>query len=675
MAADYYGRSSAGQSPASWAPDPVFVTGRRPPKRSALPSSIPSPPKRQRTAGNARPKRAQPEGRLSGQKEPEGSREKAQPRGNPPREEQRHTELPAREQSPAEELPPGNEQTRRKRPEAAQAPGTPPTQAEAAAPHYEAVQTALEQLRRLVASMVDELPLDGIGYLRTTLVGSLDDISSTFEDKVSRKWGKKGIEPPFRLSSRSTIDRPLTKPAYTGSSPHLHAPSYTNPSVFAHTGQGPARADNLLDLVVGPTPKDATQLPKGPRDNLAPPGGTLPAPVPGDETQAEETQAEETQAEETQAEETEAEESQVEETEAEESQAEESQGEESETEETQATKNQAKKKKKKAEKAQAKKKQAEDKPAAKASIAAVLEEVENDLRPAGHALAAALRRGVPGDEALENETTSTLALAEEDVCLLVRTLLLDTFGAAARRRIQAAITQFFAPQSQALRAALAARGTADVLRSDGQEGLADLVQHWAGTVQDGDQGRSAPARLALLAQRVQLVEMWDRVAEPTAAERASLERYLGAHGFCTGRLASRLAGFLSGQLGLRKKQITDLVYRFRPAAVLVAHFGPGILVFAPPNLATLLRAFLAHSGRGQRRHRDRCLRFAAESLLQAAPALRDLCATANQTIVQPFLEGRAPGVTRLASLAQSGRAKEMPDLSVLDMVTAVVPAS
>jgi hypothetical protein len=171
MAENYYGRLSAKGPSASWDPESLFDTGRRPPKRPALPSGTPAAQKRQRTAAATRLRKAQPA----------GQQEKAQLVGEPPRDASSRGKKPHARNLPGQEGP-----------AAAQTPGTLPPQRLATASHYRAVQTALDQLRDLVENMVDELPLDGIGHLRITLVGSLDQISSTFEEKISRKWGKKG---------------------------------------------------------------------------------------------------------------------------------------------------------------------------------------------------------------------------------------------------------------------------------------------------------------------------------------------------------------------------------------------------------------------------------------------------------------------------------------------------
>ncbi len=308
-------------------------------------------------------------------------------------------------------------------------------------------------------------------------------------------------------------------------------------------------------------------------------------------------------------------------------------------------------------------------------VETMLQQLEQPLlHAAGRALVAALRGGMPRDGAdgADGPAGASVSLEEADICVLVQTLLVDMFGPPAQQRIRKALDWFASPAGKAVRVVSGSHHTAEQLEDEGQAQLAELVRHWVQTIKDTEQTKSPAVQVELRHRCVQLVGLWDAVLQQPADERAALEAHLATRGFAKGRFDSRLSSYLSERMGLDKKQFTDTIFLYRPLAVLVSCFGPGILVFLPARLHVAVSRLApgddAETPSDRRRSRLERLTFAARALLRGAPALQAVCKQVDETIVQPILRHQAPDSTRLVQPPRVRYGKKSPLPSVFEML-------
>lgn len=237
-------------------------------------------------------------------------------------------------------------------------------------------------------------------------------------------------------------------------------------------------------------------------------------------------------------------------------------------------------------------------------------------------------------------------LSSQEICVIGIAVLHEVFGSRGQKRLADALMHLYGRHPRRHLADLDrnAGRVADEIRKGGPATLSNFTRCWAQAVQhDSPNNMSTIDDIRLIDMKVSLVRKWDLWSSPSAAEsNGDIEDFLARNGIGanTGSaLSTRIAKYLSRELGLPEGTLAKKIYAWRPLTVMADVFGAGSYVFVSRSLFTCYNKIRPTDGiRKEDKFRTMALAVADE-----LPDLLDICEASYAHIVQPVLKPLPPG--------------------------------
>lgn len=236
-------------------------------------------------------------------------------------------------------------------------------------------------------------------------------------------------------------------------------------------------------------------------------------------------------------------------------------------------------------------------------------------------------------------------LSSQEIRVIGIAVLHEVFGDRGQKRLTDALTHLYGRHPRRHLADLDrnAGRVADEIRESGQATLSSFTLRWAQAVQHDSPNMLTIEDIRLVDMKVSLVREWDRWSNPAATgSNKDIEDFLANNGIDTNvglSLSTRIAKYLSRKLCLPEGTLAKKIYAWRPLAVMVDVFGPGIYVFVSRSLFTCYNKIRTTDGI----KKEDKFRAMALAVADEVPELLEICQASYAHVVQPVLESLVAG--------------------------------
>ncbi|CZR35887.1 uncharacterized protein FPRO_03853 [Fusarium proliferatum ET1] len=248
-------------------------------------------------------------------------------------------------------------------------------------------------------------------------------------------------------------------------------------------------------------------------------------------------------------------------------------------------------------------------------------------------------------------------LSSQEICVIGIAVLHEVFGDRGQKRLADALTHLYGRHPRRHLADLDrnAGRVADEIREGGQATLSSFTLRWAQAVQHDSPNMLTIDDIRLIDMKVSLVREWDRWSNPAATgSNKDIEDFLVKNGIDTNAgltLSTRIAKYLSRKLCLPEGTLAKKIYAWRPLAVMVDVFGPGIYVFVSRSLFTCYNKIRTTDGI----KKEDKFRAMALAVADEIPDLLEICQASYAHVVQPVLESLVAGNNMMQGLSRDLR--------------------
>jgi len=271
---------------------------------------------------------------------------------------------------------------------------------------------------------------------------------------------------------------------------------------------------------------------------------------------------------------------------------------------------------------------------------------------------------------------SRLDISDEEACVLGKLFFVDICGTTGIKNADRFLQAYSASPTKALDLAA---GPEEALRGESQPSRIQALEREMLLSMTLSIRTNRISQVLRIRQKVNVVRLWDalgRAAKENPAFSKQLYAELARIGYqarASEPLRSRVLGYLSGALGLKRSQISDRLYRYRLLAVMVDVFGEGIYPYLPDSLEMTVKKLkvvkYSEGEDGSVFTKADKFKGAVEVLHEVFPALGELCQVWEANVIQRFLQGQPPTLSTRSPGHKEGLLETRDHFSILAFVS------